>query len=129
MLKTEIFEELLFNDAYDPRDYKAHRNATLAGAEIQAASDHIQPVGAKKKLNLLCAREAVSMNTEWLKIMKDAVDKMEEISTAIATCKGDEEANMLLEAPLSVKTVRRITVGTDGNFSKNSPLLFFGFLL
>ena len=89
-LKVEVSVSLLANPRYDPVAHTRHRGCTIASADVPVALGRISKSGSVgKKLNLLRARDAVSVNTEWLEILKNASGKMKAVANTVATSKGD----------------------------------------
>ena len=89
-IKVEFPAALLTNPRYDPVSPTCRRGCTIDSADVRVSSGHASESGSvKKKRKLLRARDAVAVNNEWLKILKNASDKMKEVSNTVATSKGD----------------------------------------
>ena len=96
MLNTNVFAALLVSEEYNPVNKSRSRACTLASADVQSSSDHVKASAAGGNTNLLCSRDAMSMNIERLKLLKRSTDKLKEINTVLTAAKIDSKKAALL---------------------------------
>ena len=89
-MKTECFVALLRRPKFNPLNSECYRVATLGLSDVQIAYGHIQNGVSKKKQNLLCSKDSALTNIEWLKLLKTAYEKNEEMSGAFSACRGND---------------------------------------
>ena len=89
MLKVDIFISLLSSNDFNPNAKDCHRCVVLAISDVNCALDHIK-AGSKSKLNLLRPKHSVSINQEWIKLLKLTLLKLKDITIAASQSRGDD---------------------------------------